>query len=129
MTRETEDPRSRRAPAAGGLQAVRLAVEEVAALVVSPTPAVLDRTAVLLESAVAGLAASRDRLEPGRTAPQQELELQQIRRAIQHAGALLRKAQHYHAGWCSYLGARTGGYRAGGRPAPLVRPRRFSVEG
>ncbi len=113
----------------GGLETVRAAVEEVARLVVSPSPEVLDRTAVLLKAAVAGFAAVRRGGDAGPEDLRQLQELQQIRRALQHAGALLRKAQQYHAGWGAYLGTRTGGYRAGGQPALLVRGRRFSVEG
>jgi hypothetical protein len=112
-----------------GLESVRAAVEEVVRLAVSPSPEVLDRTAVLLESAVAGFEAVRRGGQSGLGELRQLQELRQIRRAIQQAGALLRKAQQYHAGWGAYLGTRTGGYRAGGQPALLVRGRRFSVEG
>jgi hypothetical protein len=117
---------------AGGLETVRAAraaVEEVAALAVSPTPEVLDRTVLLLQSAIACLTAVRDRSGSAPDGARQVRELKQIRRAIHTAGALLRKAQQYHAGWSAYLGARTGGYRAGGQPVLLPRPSRFRAEG
>jgi hypothetical protein len=129
MEHRAEPQQTRGAVAGGGLESVRAAVEEVAALAVSPTPAVLDRTALLLQSAAACLGAVRTGREPTQANPRQAQELKQIRRAIDRAGALLRKAQQYHSGWSAYLGARTGGYRAGGQPASLVRPSRFSVEG
>lgn len=111
------------------LRAAHAAVEEVAALAVSPTPEVLDRTALLLQSAIACLTEVRDRSGTAPDGPGQAREIKQIRRSIQTAGALLRKAQQYHAGWSSYLGARTGGYRAGGEPALLAPPSRFRIEG
>lgn len=129
MEHGAKPQRTREAESGGGLESVRAAVEEVAALAVSPTPEVLARTAPLLQSAVACLRAVRGRRGLASADPRQAQELKQIRRAIYRAGALLRKAQQYHAGWSAYLGARPGGYRADGQPAALLRPSRFSVEG
>ncbi|HUB32845.1 MAG TPA: hypothetical protein VMA31_07445 [Bryobacteraceae bacterium] len=129
MERETEDKFTAAGEGAGTLETARAAVEEVAALAVSPAPEVLDRTALLLQSAIACLTAVRDRSGCASDGVGQARELKRIQRAIQTAGALLRKAQQYHSGWSGYLGARTGGYRAGGQPAPLARPSRFWVEG
>jgi len=115
------------AVATGGLVEARDAVEQVCRLLVTPSPAVLDRAAAVLERAV-GLMADWLKKE-GRPGEGQSTELRHLRRAAAQARALLEKAAAFHAGWTARLGSWTGGYQAGGEPAAVIRPGRIWVEG
>jgi hypothetical protein len=111
----------------GELVEARASVERFCELLITPSPAVLDQAALLLESAIADLALWR---KGGAVPAEKDLtELRRIRRAAAQARGLLQRAAAYHAGWAAYLGSRTGGYQAGGEAAPVARPRRLLAEG
>ncbi len=123
----------------GGLGEARAGVERFCLVLSTPSPAVLEGAAVLIEAAIAEVAAWRKRraawLEEAARAAQagpmeQDLmELRRIRRAAGRARKLLEKAAAYHAGWSAYLGTRAAGYQPSGEAAALPRPRRVLAEG
>jgi hypothetical protein len=129
MERGAVDQAGREIVVTNRLALTRAVVEQVCRLFESPTPDVLDRSAGLLETAVGGMAELRLGLRAGSAGYSELEELQRIRRTTVRAGVLLQKAYQYHAGWSAYLGARIGGYGAGGEAAVVIRPSRFLVQG
>ena len=111
----------------GGLAEARAGIERFCDLLCTPSAAVLDGAAILIETAAAELALWRKRQHA--PAEQDLVELRRLRRAARRARKLLERAAAYHAGWSAYLGSRTSGYQAGGEAAPLARPRRLLAEG
>jgi hypothetical protein len=113
-------PLSGTAGASAGLQ-------QVLNLLISPSPEVLTRTAAVLSSVVAEMKAWRN--TSATPAAISRVEIERIRSLATRAAALLAKAYNFHAGWNAYLASRTGGYQAGGDPAPLSSPGRVWAEG
>ena len=104
-----------------------MGLEKVLSLLATPSPAVLHRTALLLESSIALLAAWRNRIV--RATAEEARQLRRIRQLAARAAILLHKAEAYHAGWYSYLASRTAGYAPDGAPVPLWQPTCFRLEG
>ena len=104
-------------------------LDRVAALLVSPVPATLDRCAQSLEAASFELSDLCSHLSPGDADPGLLAEAQRLQRGVARATALLDRAAQFHHGWNQILGAMCAGYQAGGIVAPIVRPARVCVQG
>ncbi len=103
------------------LVAGREMAEQVCGLLVSPTPEALESCAGLLGAAV-------DKLRSVE-ADDDHVEVRRLYFAVRKAAKLLQNAADYHAGWISWLDARTGGYQAGGEPENMARRRLVCVRG
>ena len=114
-------------PRPGGLAGAHAGLQQVLALLTSPSPEVLALAAAVLHSVVAEMPSWRK--APGIPAAAQRGEIEHIRELAARAAILLAKAETYHAGWIACLGSLTGGYRAGGAPAPLPSTGRLWAEG
>ncbi len=108
-----------------GLVAGREIAERVCRLLLRPSPEALDTCTTLLDAAVERLRSVR--VEPGDM--QARAEARRLGSEVGRAARLLRSAAEYHAGWNRRLGARIGGYQAGGEPAWVARPALVSVKG
>ena len=105
------------------MDSARLQVERACALLGAPSPAALDRSAALLESAASLLAL------PGAVSGGGRLEdALRLRAAIHCAGALLLSAGAYHSGWSRLMASICGGYTPDGKPAEAARSGRLSLE-
>jgi len=111
------------------LAAAHAAVARACGWLESPSPANLDRCAMMLEKAAADLAEGRGKLAEARRSAASLAEAHRLRGAIEGAGTLLHKAFEYHARWNQILGAMAGGYTATGDAAPVARRGRVLVRG
>jgi hypothetical protein len=110
-----------------GVSGSGASLEQVCALLVTPSPQALDEAAAILERVAAEVAeASRP---ARRGAPGQLQEYEGIQRRVRFARILLERAAAYHAGWSAWLGSLTGGYEPGGEAAGRVSRGRLSIEG
>lgn len=105
----------------GSLKIAAERLEQVCALLLAPTPDVLDRTAVLLEAAI------REARAGG--AGEASGDAHRLARFVRFARTLLEKAAAYHAGWAVLLGSATGGYQADGAAVPVAPAGRLLLEG
>ena len=112
-----------------GFRTVRAEVERVCAMLISPSPEVLDRCPDLLRRAGEGLAALHPWLKPAHGNPQALAEAQQLRATVRRAGRLLQNAADYHTRWNQILGTMSAGYLPGGDAAPVNRPGRVCLRG
>jgi hypothetical protein len=106
------------------LSEARNQILEASRLLVSPAPESLDRCALLLETAITSVAASHAELtaSPAASSSPDEAALEearQLQRAISLVKQLLDTAFNFHHHWSRRLGMMTGGYTAGGDPAPV----------
>jgi hypothetical protein len=106
----------------------RAQLDEACALLISPTPEVLDRCAVLLESAGRRMAECQPQLAELRGDPAAIEGAWRVRRSFLKAGKLLANAARFHSDWTSIRGALTGGYTDRGEPAPVRHAGRIWLE-
>src|SRR5437879_6562932 len=97
----------------------RTQIDAACALLISPTPEVLDRCAVLLESASRHMAECQPQLAGLRGDPAAIEGAWRVRLSFLKAGKLLANAARLHSDWTSIRGALTGGYTDRGEPAPV----------
>ena len=104
------------------LAAARVEIEHVCRLLVSPSPAQLDRCAERLAAAIGLMKAGR---ESGAAAHAPEfvnedlLQLRALEESLRRARRLLEAAAAFHNNWRQCLGILCGGYTDRGAPAAL----------
>jgi hypothetical protein len=109
------------------LISARAELERVCKLLESPTPAVLDSCAAIMERVTGELAAGRKWMaQPGEIGV---AEARRLRTVVQRARALLQLASNYHTRWRGILAGISGGYTARGAPAPILARVRVSIQG
>jgi len=108
--------------------ATRAQLDSACDLLISPTPEVLDRCSILLESASREMAECQSRIAEVRGDPAAIEEAWRVRRSFLRAGKLLANAARFHANWMSIRGALTGGYTDRGEPAPVRHAGRICIE-
>jgi len=117
------------------IRAVRLSVDRTIDLLLSPSPAALDRCSEILETAGRQLAEFQPLLEQSRgTAAAFEKasrleEARKLRWSVVRANRLLDGAAKFHDGWCRLRDSLTAGYTDRGAPAPTPARRRILVHG
>lgn len=109
------------------LRAARAEVDRACALLVSPSPEVLDRCSRTLETAGSRLAECRPLLREGTGNPAALQEARRLQAAVRHAGRLLEGAASFHLHWSRWLGAMCAGYTQGGHAAPAPHGNRVSI--
>ena len=119
----------RAAGPADGLAEASSAVARVSKHLENPCPACLEDSAQALQAAIAGLNLSRDSLAKGATDGRALEKLHRLRADLRQAGRLLESAAEFYRGWERILGSMSGGYTAGGEPAPVVRTGKLSCQG
>lgn len=107
--------------AAPELVAGREMAEQVCQLLVTATPEALESCTGVLSAAVEKLRSIGG--DPDAA------EARRLYLAVRKATKLLQNAADYHAGWISWLDARTGGYGASGEPERMARRRLVCVRG
>ena len=107
--------------AAPELVAGRELAEQVCQLLVTATPEALESCTDLLRAAV-------EKLHSVGGYPD-AAESRRLYFAVRKAAKLLQNAADYHAGWVSWLDARTGGYQATGELESIARRRLVCVRG
>jgi hypothetical protein len=117
------------ADTADHLSAARSEVKRACHLFETPSPASLETSSSALERAVSGLTDFRRGIRPGMTNADIRAKVRQLRTELHHAGRLLESAADFYRGWERILGAMSGGYRAGGDPAPVPRTGRLYCQG
>jgi hypothetical protein len=109
------------------LISARAELESVCKLLESPTPAVLDRCAAIMERVTGELWAGRKWMaQAGETGV---AEARRLRVVVRRARALLQLASNYHTRWRDILAGISGGYTARGAPAPILARVRVSIQG
>jgi hypothetical protein len=111
------------------LSTVGAEMDRVAAILVAPAPANLDRCACSLESALLDLTEISLHLSSADADPDSFAAAGRVQAGLRRAAALLDRAGHFHQGWNRILAAMCAGYQAGGDAAPMVRPPRLCLEG
>lgn len=111
------------------LASARAEVNDVCQILLSPSPAALDRCAPLLETAVAEVAACLPELRSSKGTQNEVDEARRLHMAVCYAKRLLEGAAEFHRDWIRRLGALSGGYTGPGEPAPVDRGSRMQVEG
>ncbi len=104
-------------------------MSDVCQILLSPSPAALDRCAPLLETAVAEVSACLHELRRSKGTQDEVDEAQRLRLAVRHAKRLLEGAAEFHQNWIRRLGALSGGYTGSGEPAAVERGSRMQLEG
>jgi hypothetical protein len=104
-------------------------VRQASRLLCSPSPAQLDRCAVLLQAAVTRLEEWRKLPHAHRGAARALPEARRLRAAVRRTRGLLESAAGYHAAWRRLIDAMSAGYAPGGAPAAVVRPARLCLRG
>ena len=111
------------------LSAARLQVKRACHLLEAPSPASLEASSSALERAVSGLNDCRRGIRPGVPDADVRAKIRQLRAELRHAGRLLESAADFYRGWERILGAMSGGYTAGGEPAPVSRTGKLYCQG
>jgi len=111
------------------LSSARAGVSDVCQLLLSPSPAALDRCTPLLETAVAEVSACLPELRGSQGRQDVLDEAQRLFLAVGHAKRLLEGAAEFHHNWIRRLGALSGGYTGSGEPATVERGSRMQIEG
>ena len=111
------------------LAAILSEVNRGGTLLVSPTPANLDKCFRILELASFQLNTLHSRLGSPAPHPGSFIQEQHLNHLLHKASVLLEKAAHFHQTWNRMLGAMCSGYEAGGAAASVVRPSRMCLEG
>jgi hypothetical protein len=111
------------------LSAARSEVKRAGDLLETASPASLEASAHALDRAVCGLDDCRRGIRPGVTDADIRAAVRQFRAELQHAGRLLESAADFYRGWERILGAMSGGYTAGGEPAPVARTGKLHCQG
>jgi hypothetical protein len=104
-------------------------VSDVCQILLSPSPAALDRCAPLLETAVAEVSACLHEMRKSKGTQNEVDEARRLRMAVYYAKRLLEGAAEFHQNWIRRLGALSGGYTGRGEPAAVARGSRMQVEG
>jgi hypothetical protein len=117
------------ADTAGHLSAARSEVKRACHLLEAPSPASLEASSSALERAVSGLNDCRRGIRPGVPDADVRAKIRQLRAELRHAGRLLESAADFYRGWERILGAMSGGYTAGGEPAPVSRTGKLYCQG
>jgi hypothetical protein len=97
-------------------------------LLISPTPEVLDRCSMLLESASRQMAECQPRIAELRGDAAAIEEAWRVRRSFVRVGKLMENAARFHGNWMSMRGTLTGGYTERGEAAPVRHAGRICVE-
>jgi hypothetical protein len=111
------------------LVAARLEMDRAGELLISPSPASLDRCSSVLEAAGRRLTEWQPRLAEYAGDPETLAEAWRLRRSFRRTERLLRGAGDFHCNWISLRGAMTGGYNSAGDPAPVLHGHRISLQG
>ena len=111
------------------LASARAGVSDVCQILLSPSPAALDRCAPLLETAASEVSACLPELRSSKGTQEEVDEAQRLRLAVRHAQRLLEGAAEFHQNWIRRLGALSGGYTGRGEPAAVARGSRMQIEG
>src|SRR5207302_882839 len=106
----------------------RMQLEAACDLLISPTPEILDRCSMLLESAGRQMEYCQSRIGEARGDPVAIEEAWRVRRSFVRAGKLLANAARFYGTWISIRGALTGGYTDRGEPAPVRHAGRICIE-
>jgi len=106
----------------------RAQLDAACALLISPTPEVLDRCAVLLESAGRQMTECQAQIAGLRGDPTAIEGAWRVRLSFLKVGKLLANAARFHSDWMSVRGTLTGGYTDRGEPAPVRHARRIWIE-
>ncbi|HOL71248.1 MAG TPA: hypothetical protein PLA43_14745 [Bryobacteraceae bacterium] len=106
----------------GPVGRARASVSDARRLLLRPTVDSLEESAAHLETAVGALREYRP--EPGA-----ETELEELRKEVSLAAALIEGAAAFYSGWARVLFTAACGYTASGEPAVPGPVRRISVEG
>ena len=117
------------APAAERLATARSDVNRACDLLIAPTPEALQGCQKALMSAVSAVSEYCDLCRQARSDPAEATAVRSLRTEIHRAGRLLQNLQNFHRGWERILGAMSGGYTAGGHPAPVIRAGRLNCRG
>jgi hypothetical protein len=115
----------------GAVKRSRESVREAARVLTMPTPAAVEATVPRLEDAIAGVGALAEALRSGTTLDRAGAlaSLEDVRRELDRARALLEYAAAYHAAWARILCSMASTYTpAGSAPLPEPPPR-ISVTG
>jgi hypothetical protein len=115
------------APGAERLVTARLEVRRACDLLISPSPAAFDGCQVALARAVSQLTEFRSQC--GAAAADVKPLAYALRAEIVRANRLLRSLASFYRGWERILGTMSGGYTAGGDPAPVTRMGRLYCRG
>jgi len=111
------------------LRAARCDIDAAVRLLESPSPAIVDRCAGILQSAagrVAGL--QTQTLRVGSRAEARE-EANRLRNSVGRFARLLEGAAGFYTNWARVRDALCGGYTATGTPAPARFASRISLQG
>jgi hypothetical protein len=108
--------------------AARAQLDAACSLLLAPTPAAVDQSAALLESAGRRLLDCRDGLSEQHGDAEVLVQAWSVRRSFQRAARLLENAARFHDNWIGVRGAMTGGYTSRGEPAPVRHPGRLCLE-
>jgi hypothetical protein len=111
------------------LSAARSEVKRACHFLEAPSPASLEASSSALERAVSGLNDWRCGIRPGLADAHFAAKVRQLRAELRHAGRLLESAADFYRGWERILGAMSGGYTAGGEPAPVARTGKLYCQG
>ena len=117
------------APVAERLIAAHSAMKRACDLLIAPTPQALDGCQAALERAVSSLRQWRSQ-DFGET-PDASLRAaaHEMRSEVRRATRLLEGLDTFYSGWNRVLGTLSGGYTAGGDPAPVERHGRLCWRG
>jgi len=110
------------------LSAARSDVRRACELLEGSSPQSLEASSSALRSAIAGLNGCRHDLRPCLPDAHLADTIREFRREVRNAGRLLESAADFYRGWERILGTMSGGYMAGGEPAPVTRPGKLSCQ-
>jgi|SRR5271157_2444221 len=111
------------------LSVARSEVKRACHLLEGASPASLEASSSALERAVSGVTDCRRGIRPGQADAHLAARVRQLRAELRHAGRLLESAADFYRGWERILGTMSGGYTAGGDPAPVARTGKLYCQG
>ena len=111
------------------LRAARFAIDGAARLLESPSPAIVDRCAGILQSAAERIAALQAPILPPTDRSAAREEANRLRNSVWRAGRLLEGAAGFHTNWGLVRDTLCAGYTASGTPAPARFASRISLQG
>jgi hypothetical protein len=117
------------APDAERLAAAAWEVRRAGNLLIAPTPGALHSCQDALARAGSGLTEFRAQCGAVAAASGAKSVLLALGADVRRADRLLRSLAGFYRGWERILGTMSGGYTAGGDPAPVARAGRFCCRG
>ncbi len=104
-------------------------VKRASDLLIAPTPEALNGCQNALQSAISQLNEYRAQHSENQPDSGAALLIKGLRTEVVRAGRLLQNLARFHQGWDRVLGSISGGYLAGGSPAPVARTGRICCRG